>query len=282
MVSKFEMWLVWVIVAALSNVATIFAAEPQQSVDNERREMLTQIDQLSRAIDSLTLPKPYLGEALRSRGVLFSDLDANDQALRDFNAALDLDPHDAEAYNSRGVVYHKLKQYELARADFDQSISLAPDRAYPYYSRGHLSYYQGRFAEAREDLESGVSLAAPEDEPYGMLWLFATLMKEGEEGGSTLRDYLKRQEGFAWPMPLLKLFAGEMSPENALIAASAPDAQKDREQKCEAYFYLGLWHQFRDERQLAREAFQKAVDSKIIKFIEYQFGLVELQRLAGQ
>lgn len=272
----------WVMIAALSGVTTAFAADPEQSVDTERKEVLIQIDQLTQAIDTRTLGRPYLVEALRSRGVLFSDLDANDQAMRDFNAALALDPQDAEAYNSRGVVYHKLKQFDQARADFDKSISLAPDRAYPYYSRGHLSYYQGRFPEAREDLESGVSLATPDDEPYGMLWLFATLVKSGEEGGSTLRDYLKRQEGTAWPMPLLKLFAGDMSPEDALSAASAPDAQKDREQKCEAYFYLGLWHQFRGERQLAHDAFQKAVDSKIIKFIEYQFGLVELQRLAGQ
>ena len=256
-------------------------AEPQQSVDVERQEMVLRIDQLSRAIESRTLTTASLAEALRSRGVLFSDMDANEQALRDFNAALALDPDDAESYNSRGVVYHKEKEYDLARADFDLSIRLAPDRAYPYYSRAHLHYYQGRFAEAQDDLESGLSLAAPADEPYGMVWLFATMVQQGDENaGTVLRDYLARQESRTWPMPLLQLFTGELSPEEVLAAATAPEASKDREQKCEANFYLGLWHQFRGERELARDAFQQAVNSNVKKFIEYQFGRVELERLS--
>lgn len=272
---------IWIaIILAMLHGASVAA---QQSIDLERQEMMIRIDQLTRAIESKTLRPSYLVEAYRSRGVMLSDIDANEQALQDFNAALAVDSDDAESYNSRGVVYHKGKQYELARADFNKAIQLASDRAYPYYSRGHLNYYQGRYAEARSDFESGISLAAPADEPYGILWLFLTLTKEGDtNGGTMLRDYLARQESRAWPMPLLQMFTGELPASNILKAASADDAQKDREQKCEANFYLGLWYQFRGERQLSREALQRAVGSKVIKFIEYQFGRVELERLGNE
>jgi rhomboid protease GluP len=64
-----------------------------------------------------------------------------------------------------------------------------------------------------------------------------------------------------------------------LSAAVASDATKDREQHCEAYFYLGEYQIITGNPQEAKILFQHAVDTQLTSFIEYTAAQAELKRL---
>ena len=82
------------------------------------------------------------------------------EALEDFNTALDLDPGSAEAYNNRGIAKATLMQLPDAIKDFDTAIELNPELANAYYSRGIGKYIIGRqIREAKSDLLIALKLA---------------------------------------------------------------------------------------------------------------------------
>jgi lipoprotein NlpI len=44
-----------------------------------------------------------------------------------------------------------------------------------------------------------------------------------------------------WPAPIIRFYLGQITPEAVLDAAHDSNANKKREQLCEANFYLGEW-----------------------------------------
>ncbi len=71
---------------------------------------------------------PETGDAYFFRGYAFYYLGANEDALSDFNNALQFGASDeAWVYNVRGLTYDLLGDYDLAIADFELAIELAPN-----------------------------------------------------------------------------------------------------------------------------------------------------------
>jgi len=81
-----------------------------------------------------------------------------DQALEDYNQAIQLNPDLAKAYSNRGAVYGKQGKLEKALEDFNQAIQLNPDLAEAYRNRGIIYKKQGNQEKAIQDLEKAASL----------------------------------------------------------------------------------------------------------------------------
>ena len=77
-----------------------------------------------------------------------------DDALADFNRAIELDPGLAWAIGSRGETYQAMGRYDEALADFNRAIELDPGRAWAIGSRGET--YQ-----AMEPLRRGAGRLQP-------------------------------------------------------------------------------------------------------------------------
>ena len=73
-----------------------------------------------------------------------------EQAIADYNQAIQLNPKYAYAYNNRGIVYYNQGKYDLAIADYNQAIQLNPKYANAYYNRG-LTY------KAKRNIEKAIS-----------------------------------------------------------------------------------------------------------------------------
>ena len=61
------------------------------------------------------------------RGVADYELGNHEEAIKDFDKAIELEPDDAFAYNNRGTAKGKLGRYEEAIKDYDKALKLDPN-----------------------------------------------------------------------------------------------------------------------------------------------------------
>jgi tetratricopeptide (TPR) repeat protein len=101
--------------------------------------------------------KPSYSQAYINRGMAYLDLQDYNNALKDFNHALEFGDIPM-AYSGRGKVYYEKKQYELAVKDFEKSIALYPFDAFTFCNAA-LSYFEvGRFQDALDAAETSNQL----------------------------------------------------------------------------------------------------------------------------
>lgn len=82
-----------------------------------------------------------------------------EEAITDYDMAIDLDPDYAEAYYHRGLAKQSLEQYEEAIKDYDDAIRINSDYAEVYYQRAEANSSLGHLVEARADLQTALELA---------------------------------------------------------------------------------------------------------------------------
>ncbi|AZO77406.1 tetratricopeptide repeat protein [Bosea sp. Tri-54] len=88
------------------------------------------------------------------------------QALRDLDTAIRLDPSQADFFVTRASVQAWLKQPDKALADLDRAIALAPTFEKARSVRGLTHLDQGNFAKAIADFDEAIRLAPNSDENY--------------------------------------------------------------------------------------------------------------------
>ena len=59
-----------------------------------------------------------------NRGIAYFDLQNYEQAISDYNRAIEINPKYAEAYYNRGLLYQILDETEKANADFAKAKQL--------------------------------------------------------------------------------------------------------------------------------------------------------------
>ncbi len=108
---------------------------------------------------------PKYADAYNNRGIVYRKQGKYDLALADYNQAIQLNPKYADAYNNRGIVYRKQGKYDLALADYNQAIQLNPKYADAYNNRGIVYRKQGKYDLALADYNESIRLNNPQ------LWL---------------------------------------------------------------------------------------------------------------
>jgi tetratricopeptide (TPR) repeat protein len=106
---------------------------------------------------------PKYAEAYSNRGVVYRRKGQYDRAISDYNKALEINPRDAEAYNNRGVAYSNKGQYDRAISDYSQAVEINQRFAGAYYGRGICYYYQKQYDKSWEDINKaqGLGLIIP-------------------------------------------------------------------------------------------------------------------------
>ena len=114
--------------------------------------------------------KNRLAEAYNSCGFIKNNLGRNEEAIADYEEAIDLNPADkkilALAYNGRGSGKNELGRNEEAFADLDEAIRLDPELAAAWNNRGSVKSGLGRHEEALEDLDNAIRL----DSTKAIVW----------------------------------------------------------------------------------------------------------------
>ncbi len=73
-----------------------------------------------------------------NRGIAYGEKGQYDQAISDFNKAIEINPRYEKAYSNRGIVYRLKGQYDQAISDFNKAIEISPTDAQAYNSLAWL------------------------------------------------------------------------------------------------------------------------------------------------
>ena len=92
---------------------------------------------------------PYL-----NRGTALEGLGKWEEAIADYNHVLELDPKDAMAYNNRGNAEAGLGQWEAAIADYRKSADMAPNFAFARANYALALYQTGKTDEAIRNMRN--------------------------------------------------------------------------------------------------------------------------------
>ncbi len=93
-----------------------------------------------------------------NRGIAYCLKGQHDQAISDFNKAIEIDPKHAGAFYSRGIAYAHKGQYDQAISDFNKAIEINPKHAGACYSRGLAYNHKGQFDQAIADWQKAREL----------------------------------------------------------------------------------------------------------------------------
>jgi tetratricopeptide (TPR) repeat protein/cell division protein FtsN len=103
--------------------------------------------------------KPDFAEAYNNCGNAFRKLERYEEALVQCNRAIEYKQDFAEAYNNRGNIYYLFSRDNEAISDYTKAIELRQNYTGAYYNRGATYYYlQNKLIEARNDWEKVIKL----------------------------------------------------------------------------------------------------------------------------
>ena len=102
--------------------------------------------------DAIQIGEAYCrrGEALLHQGVV-------DQAIHDFEQALERTPEMPEAYHGRGNACRDQGNVDRAMADIEETMRLKPELAAPLIDRGNMHRESGLLDRAIEDLDTAIA-----------------------------------------------------------------------------------------------------------------------------
>lgn len=86
-----------------------------------------------------------------------------EQALQNFDRAIELDPKSTRAITHRGFTYRVMERYDEALQDFDRAIKIDPKFHFAIRYRGEVYLMLGRYDRALKDLDCAIKLNADYD-----------------------------------------------------------------------------------------------------------------------
>lgn len=99
-------------------------------------------------------PKEVKAVLHKHRGMAYFSESLYDQAIADFDLALEYDPRCYKAAYFRGVVRSVQEDYGTALLDYDLSLSINPFQAYTHYRRAQVYWHLGDYPKVVADCDS--------------------------------------------------------------------------------------------------------------------------------
>ncbi len=223
--------------------------------------------------------KPNYVEAIASRASAYVSKGDFDRAIEEYGRVIKIEPTYAGDFNDRAAAYLGKRDYRRALQDLDHAIQLSPQDPHVLATRGIARFYTGQFKSAENDLSLAFRLAPTE--PSTAVWLYLTQARGGGNASGALR---KNSVGLKkiWPEPAVRMYLGMLTSTDFIALAKNPHAFKERNQQCQAYFFLGENALLHGNLADAKKMFQESVATRVMDSYEYMGAVAELDRLNTQ
>jgi lipoprotein NlpI len=222
------------------------------AAEAERNDFNLSIDFCTVAIQSGQLSDQELAIIFNNRAFAYYNKRDYQQAIRDYDRAISLQPHYALALTRRGAALLEKRQYEQALADYEAATQLDA-KSVSDRSKGFLFFFLGRMTQSAETFEN--YLKSEPDDIGVILFRYLVEAKIGNALAAAREleaDSAKLKERH-WPMPIIDFHLGKIDETALFAAANDADSSKRSEQICAANFHAG-------EARLLRANVTTAID----------------------
>ena len=96
---------------------------------------------------------------INNRGSAYGNLEKYEEAIQDFNKAIELNPNNPSYFSNRGSAYGNLEKYEEAIQDFNKAIELNPNNPSYFYNRGNAYGNSEKYEEAIQNFNKAIELS---------------------------------------------------------------------------------------------------------------------------
>ena len=108
-----------------------------------------------------------------SQGLIYKNTGRYDEAIAEFNKAIEIDPENADNYyNHRGNSYYGKGEYEKAISDYEKSIKINPMPGKYYYNSGIAYCAMEEYDKAIKHTKKAVKLDPKNSDVYYNLGLY--------------------------------------------------------------------------------------------------------------
>ena len=195
---------------------------------------------------------------------------ADDDALRQAERLSRDWPRSREAWLAlASAAFNALRMDEAVEA-FAKAASLGQIRA--QRAQGVALFYAGRPDDALDALRKYTFESS--GDPYGLIWLEIVKQRGGEAPAAFTPTGSQD-----WPTPVLRLLAGEITPDALIEEARRISPPVGEDYVCEAVFYGGVWRLIHGDRNRAIDDFRVARRSCPPAFLELTAARAELRGL---
>jgi tetratricopeptide (TPR) repeat protein len=91
---------------------------------------------------------PNCGMAYNNLGLLLAGRGQTDEAIAEYQKALDIDPNQSEVHSNLGLALHKRGQWDDAIAHYRRALEIAPENSMAYSNLGNALIDRGQVEEA--------------------------------------------------------------------------------------------------------------------------------------
>lgn len=186
--------------------------------------------------------------------------------------------------NSAGIYYGILLDGRgQALVDGLQIETVSNEVPTTHSANGLIFFSQGQFNKAVEAFQEEFMEDNPDDNSYiyNHLAYFLSLSRAGQidKARKHIAEFSKSLKDDKWIAPVAQFYAGKTTEDAVLKAAENEDEQIATEQKCEAYYYIGMMNLLKGDMPKAKDDFKKCVSTDVKYFMEYNMAKAELEKI---
>jgi lipoprotein NlpI len=204
-------------------------------------------------------------------------------AIADYTRAIKLDPKNPDAYGDRGNERQDAGDLNGAMADFNRAIEMNSHDPNPYYNRGVNYFLRRDWAKVIPDMQRHDELNDQDEDAPPLIWIAHVRLGKKEAADKELAKFIADHPDWegTWNTKIDNFLLGKMSEQELLAATGAVEEQKQQEQQCEAWFYVGVKRLSSGDKVGAAEAFRKSIATNEKARNEYDFSKAELKEIGN-
>lgn len=222
-----------------------------------------------------------LGAPEEHYGVAWDEIERGyfGRAVAQFSAAISWNPAYVDAYFGRAWAKEKAGLMKEALNDYSKTIDLRPDHYHAFFARGVLRHHLADFSNSARDFDVSFKRSSGEMRIYSALWRYVARRRAGGDAVSELENDITAIDMETWPGVIAAFYLGLATEADVLSHIRVRQAEEKPGLRCVAFFFIGMFRLMDGDTDLAKEAFNSALETGAKDFRQYEAARLELWRL---